>query len=57
MAKSPETNNAEWAEAFNAGDGEALLALYDSQARFVMPTGEVLEGIAGQGGPGGPRGS
>ena len=44
MAKSPETNNAEWAEAFNTGDGEALLALYDAEARFVMPTGEVLEG-------------
>jgi uncharacterized protein (TIGR02246 family) len=45
MAKSPEDNNAEWAEAFNAGDGEALLALYDPQAKFVMPTGDVLEGV------------
>jgi uncharacterized protein (TIGR02246 family) len=45
MAKSPETNNAEWAEGFNAGDGEALLALYDPEARFVMPTGDVLEGV------------
>src|SRR5205085_6963812 len=45
MAKSPEENNAEWAEAFNAGDGEALLALYDPEAKFVMPTGDVLEGV------------
>ena len=45
MAKSPEDNNPEWAEAFNAGDGEALLALYDPEARFVMPTGDVLEGV------------
>jgi uncharacterized protein (TIGR02246 family) len=45
MAKSPEENNPEWAEAFNAGDGEALLALYDPEAKFVMPTGDVLEGV------------
>ena len=45
MAKSPEENNAEFAEAFNACDGEALLALYDPEARFVMPTGDVLEGV------------
>jgi uncharacterized protein (TIGR02246 family) len=44
MAKSPEEMDAEWSEAFNAGNGEALLALYDPGAAFVMPTGEVLEG-------------
>ena len=45
MAKSPEDNNAEFAEGFNAGDGEALMALYDPQAKFVMPTGDVVEGV------------
>ncbi len=45
MAKSPDEMDAEWQEAFNTGNGEALLALYEPGAAFVMPTGEVLEGV------------
>lgn len=32
MAKSPEEMDPEWTEAFNSGNGEALLALYDPGA-------------------------
>lgn len=45
MARSPEEMDTEWAEAFNAGNGEALLGLYEPGAAFVMPTGEVIEGV------------
>jgi uncharacterized protein (TIGR02246 family) len=43
--RNPDELDAEWAEAFNAGDGEALLALYEPGAAFVLPTGEVIEGV------------
>jgi uncharacterized protein (TIGR02246 family) len=45
MARTPHELDAEWAEAFNAGDGEALLGLYEPGAAFVLPTGEVIEGV------------
>src|SRR5581483_10794193 len=45
MARSPEEIDAEWSEAFNAGDGEAVLALYEPGAAFVLPTGDVIEGV------------
>lgn len=45
MARSPEEMDGEWSEAFNAGDGEAVLALYEPGAAFVLPTGDVIEGV------------
>lgn len=33
-------------EAFNAADGETLLALYEPEAAFVVPSGDVVEGPA-----------
>lgn len=45
MARSPEEMDAEWSEAFNAGDGEAVLALYEPGAAFVLPTGDVIQGV------------
>jgi len=45
-AKSPEDMDPAFMEAFNAGDGEALLALYEPEAAFVVPSGEVVEGPA-----------
>jgi uncharacterized protein (TIGR02246 family) len=44
MARTPEEMDSEWAEAFNAGDGAAVLALYEPGAAFVVPTGDVIEG-------------
>ena len=43
--RSPEEMDQVWADAFNAGDGEAVLALYEPGAAFVVPTGEVVEGL------------
>jgi uncharacterized protein (TIGR02246 family) len=45
MARTPDELDAEWAEAFNAGDGERLLDLYEPGAVFVLPTGDVVEGV------------
>ena len=45
-AHSPEEIDKVWSEAFNAGDGEAVLSLYEPDAVFVMPTGEMVEGVA-----------
>src|SRR5438105_5815478 len=45
-ARSPEEIDAVWSEAFNAGDGEAVLSLYEAGAAFVLPTGDVVEGPA-----------
>jgi uncharacterized protein (TIGR02246 family) len=44
MARTPDEFDAEWMEEFNAGNGEAVLALYEPGAAFVLPTGEVVEG-------------
>ncbi|HVW35517.1 MAG TPA: SgcJ/EcaC family oxidoreductase [Acidimicrobiia bacterium] len=43
-AHSPEEIDTAFSEAFNAGDGEAVLALYEPGAVFVAPTGEPAEG-------------
>jgi uncharacterized protein (TIGR02246 family) len=43
-AHSPEEIDVVWSEAFNAGDGDAVLALYEPGAAFVLPTGDVVEG-------------
>ncbi|MEW6475311.1 MAG: DUF4440 domain-containing protein [Actinomycetota bacterium] len=45
-AKSPEDIDPTFMEAFNAGDGETLLSLYEPGAAFVVPSGEVVEGPA-----------
>ena len=44
--KSPEDIDPAFAEAFNAGDGEAVLSLYEPDAVFVVPSGEIVEGPA-----------
>jgi uncharacterized protein (TIGR02246 family) len=43
-AMRPEDLHPALAEAYNAGDLEALLALYDPQAVFVIKPGRVTEG-------------
>ena len=42
----PEDAHRLWAEAFNAGDLESLVALYAPDARFVPQPGQVLTGKA-----------
>ena len=44
MARTPEEIDPVWSEAFNAGDAEAVLSLYEPGAAFVLPTGETVEG-------------
>jgi len=44
--KSPEDIDPAFAEAFNAGNGEGVLALYTADAAFVVPSGEVVVGPA-----------
>ncbi|MGH8973821.1 MAG: YybH family protein [Acidimicrobiia bacterium] len=44
-ARTPEEIDPIWAEAFNAGDADAVLALYEPGAAFVIPTGEVISGL------------
>jgi uncharacterized protein (TIGR02246 family) len=43
-AKSPEDIDPAFTEAFNAGNGEAVLSLYEPGAAFVAPSGDVVEG-------------
>ena len=45
-AHSPEEIDIAFSEALNAGDGEAVLSLYEPGAVFVVPTGELAEGTA-----------
>ena len=42
----PEDAHRLWAEAFNAGDLESLMAMYASDARFVPQPGQVVTGHA-----------
>ena len=44
--RSPEEMNAAFAAAFNAGDIEALLALYEADAVLVPKPGVVVKGLA-----------
>lgn len=44
--KTPEDIDPAFAEAFNAGNGEGVLALYTPDAAFVVPSGEVVVGPA-----------
>jgi uncharacterized protein (TIGR02246 family) len=43
-ARAPEEIDPVWAEAFNAGDADGVLALYEPGAVFVVPTGETISG-------------
>jgi uncharacterized protein (TIGR02246 family) len=45
MARAPEEIDSAWMEAFNAGDADAVLALYEPGAAFVLPTGDLVEGV------------
>ncbi|HMC04395.1 MAG TPA: SgcJ/EcaC family oxidoreductase [Actinomycetota bacterium] len=44
-AKTPEDIDPTWMEAFNAGDADGVLALYEPGAAFVLPTGDIAEGL------------
>ncbi len=44
-ARTPEEMPRLWAEAFVAGDLDALVALYEADAVLVDPPGEVVKGI------------
>jgi uncharacterized protein (TIGR02246 family) len=44
FASKPEELNRVFEKAFNAGDLEALLALYEPGARLVLQSGEVAAG-------------
>ena len=44
MVMRPEDLHAALADAYNAGDLEAMLALYDPKAVFVIKPGRVTEG-------------
>lgn len=41
-AMKPEQIDELFAEAFNAGDAEALVSLYEADATFVAHTGEII---------------
>jgi uncharacterized protein (TIGR02246 family) len=45
MARTPEEIDPAFMAAFNAGDAQALGALYEPGAVFVLPTGELAEGL------------
>jgi uncharacterized protein (TIGR02246 family) len=45
MLRSPEELDPTFTKAFNAGDTETIAALYDPSAVFVLPGGEVIEGL------------
>ncbi|MGH2721021.1 MAG: YybH family protein [Actinomycetota bacterium] len=42
--RAPEDLDPAWARAFNDGDAEAVLSLYEPGATFVMPSGEAISG-------------
>jgi uncharacterized protein (TIGR02246 family) len=44
-ARTPEETPRLWAEAFNAGDLDALVALYEEDAILVPQPGEAVAGI------------
>lgn len=44
-ARAPEEIDPVWSEAFNAGDADGVLSLYEPGAAFVVPTGEVITGL------------
>ena len=46
MAREPGDIPQEFLQAFNAGDADALMALYEPDASFVAEPGQVVTGIA-----------
>ena len=46
MATSPEEVGQTYYRAFNAGDIETIVALYEPHARLVVQPGQVIEGHA-----------
>jgi conserved hypothetical protein len=44
-ARAPEEIDPVWAEAFNNGDADAVVSLYEQGATFVLPSGEVISGV------------
>ncbi|MGH8990153.1 MAG: YybH family protein [Acidimicrobiia bacterium] len=44
-ARTPEQIDPVWAEAFNNGDADAVVSLYEQGATFVLPSGEVISGV------------
>ena len=44
-ARTPEEMPRLWAETFQAGDLDALVALYEADAMLVAQPGEVVTGI------------
>ena len=45
-ARTPQEVHERWAEAMNAGDLEAVLALYEPEAVVVVGPGQVATGLA-----------
>ena len=45
MLRSPDELDPTFAQAFNAGDTDTIAALYDESAVFVLPGGEVIQGL------------
>jgi uncharacterized protein (TIGR02246 family) len=45
MLRTPEDLDPTFTKAFNAGDTDTVGALYDPGAAFVLPGGEVIEGL------------
>lgn len=45
MLRTPEDLDPTFMKAFNAGDTDTVGALYDPGAAFVLPGGEVIEGL------------
>ena len=44
-ARAPEEIDSVWAQAFNSGDADAVVSLYEPVATFVLPSGEVISGV------------
>ena len=44
-ANTPEELDPLWTQAFNDGDTDGLLSLYEPGAAFVLPTGEAILGV------------
>ena len=42
--REPEDLDPAWALAFNAGDADAVLSLYEEGGTFVLPSGEPVSG-------------
>jgi ketosteroid isomerase-like protein len=45
--RTPEDVHSMWVQAINAGDIEAVLALYEPESAIVNPNGELVSGLDG----------